>query len=152
MSDSTTVLCGNLTRDPEIRTTANNRALASFGLAVNRRYQVNGEWQEQTSFFDVVAWSDLAEHAAASLHKGDRIIVSGRMEQRTWEVDGAKRSKTEIVATDIGASVRFADVQVSRVSRAVQGAPPDDARVESGVATRVPVGVAAGSAVGEEPF
>jgi single-strand DNA-binding protein len=127
MSDSTSILSGNLTRDPEFRLTNNGKGLASFGLAVNRRYQVDGEWQEQTSFFDVVAWSDLGQHAAASLHKGDRVIVTGRMEQRTWEGgDGAKRSKVEIVASDIGASVRFAQVDVARVARSVPGAAPTD--------------------------
>ena len=127
MSDSTSILSGNLTRDPEFRLTNNGKGLASFGLAVNRRYQVDGEWQEQTSFFDVVAWSDLGQHAAASLHKGDRVIVTGRMEQRTWEGgDGAKRSKVEIVASDIGASVRFAQVEIARVARSAPGPASTD--------------------------
>lgn len=127
MSDSTSILSGNITRDPEYRVTNSGKGVASFGLAVNRRYQINGEWQEQTSFFDVVAWSDLGQRAAASLHKGDRVIVTGRMEQRTWETgDGAKRSKVEIVASDIGASVRFAQVEVARITRTEQGPPPAD--------------------------
>lgn len=129
MSDSTSVLAGNITRDPEFRTTNSGKGLASFGLAVNRRYQVDGEWQEQTSFFDVVAWSDLGRQAADLLHKGDRVIVTGRMEQRTWETgEGAKRSKVEIVAADIGASVRFANVQIARITRAEPAPPPDEAR------------------------
>ena len=149
MYDSSSILTGNITRDPEHRLTTSGRDITSFGLAVNRRYQVNGDWQEQTSFFDVVAWGELGKQAAQSLHKGDRVIVTGRMEQRTWDAeDGTKRSKVEMVAADIGASVRFASVTVSRVPRGDQGQPPDDARAGD----RVPVGVAAGSPVGEEPF
>ena len=77
MADNTVTLVGNITRDPELRFTQGGRAVASFGIAVNRRYQVNGEWQEQTSFFNVVAWGQLGENAAASLTKGARVIVTG---------------------------------------------------------------------------
>jgi len=82
MPDNTITLVGNLTRDPELRFTANGRAVASFGIAVGRRYQVNGEWQEQTSYFNITAWGQLGENAAASLSKGARIVVTGRLEQR----------------------------------------------------------------------
>ena len=78
--DNTVTLTGNLTKDPELRYTTGGRGVASFGLAVNRRYQVNGEWQEQVSFFNVVAWADLGENAAASLHKGNRVMVTGRFQ------------------------------------------------------------------------
>lgn len=109
---------GNLTRDPELRYTAGGRALASFGVAANRRYQVNGEWTEQVSFFDVTCWADLAEHVANCLTKGTRVVVHGRLEQRSWENDaGEKRSKIEVVADDIGASVRFTNVTVERLAR-----------------------------------
>jgi len=85
MADNTVTLVGNITRDPELRFTQGGRAVASFGIAVNRRYQVNGEWQEQTSFFNVVAWGQLGENAAASLTKGARVIVNGRLEQREYQ-------------------------------------------------------------------
>ena len=78
MATNTVTLIGNLTRDPELRYTTGGRGVASFGLAVNRRYQVNGEWQEQTSFFNVVCWAELGENVAASLGKGSRAIVTGR--------------------------------------------------------------------------
>lgn len=118
MSDNTTTLTGNITRDPEIRFTNSGKGVTNFGLAVNRRYQVGGEWQEQTSFFDVVAWGGLAEHAAESLTKGDRVVVTGRLDQRTWDTeDGDKRSKVELVATDIGASLRWATVEVTKATR-----------------------------------
>jgi single-strand DNA-binding protein len=86
-------LVGNLTRDPELRFTTGGRGVASFGLAVNRRYQVNGEWQEQVSFFNVVAWGELGENVAATLTKGSRAIVFGRLEQREYtNREGEKRT------------------------------------------------------------
>ena len=70
MADSTVTIVGNLTRDPELRFTAGGKGVASFGVAVNRRYQVNGEWQVKVSFFNVTAWDTLGENASASLTKG----------------------------------------------------------------------------------
>jgi single-strand DNA-binding protein len=118
MADNNVTLVGNITRDPELRFTQGGRAVAQFGLAVNRRYQVNNEWQEQTSFFDVVAWAQLGENAASSLNKGARVIVTGRLEQRSWETqDGEKRSKIEVIADEIGPSLRWATAQVERTDR-----------------------------------
>jgi single-strand DNA-binding protein len=118
MADSTVTVVGNLTRDPELRFTAGGRGIASFGLAVNRRYQVNGEWQEQVSFLNIVAWGDLGENAAASLNKGSRVIVTGRLEQRSYETNnGEKRSVVEIVADDLGPSLRWARAEVERTTR-----------------------------------
>lgn len=117
-SENNVTLVGNLTRDPELRYTTGGRGVASFGLAVNRRYQVNGEWQEEVSFFNVVAWGDLGENAAASLTKGNRIVVTGRLQQRSYETrDGEKRSVTEVIADDLGPSLRWAQAQVERISR-----------------------------------
>ena len=116
--DNTVTLTGNLTKDPELRYTTGGRGVASFGLAVNRRYQVNGEWQEQVSFFNVVAWADLGENAAASLHKGNRVMVTGRLEQRSYDTrEGEKRNITEVIADDLGPSLRWAQAQVERISR-----------------------------------
>ena len=92
-------------------------------MAVNRRWQDRStqEWQEATSFFDVVCWRDLAENVALSLTKGMRVVVTGRIEQRSWETDdGEHRSKVEIVAEEIGPSLRFATADVQRTRR--QGA------------------------------
>lgn len=111
-------LVGNLTRDPELRYTQGGRAVANFGMAVNRRYQMNGEWQEETSFFNVVAWAELGENAAASLSKGSRTIVFGRLQQREYENrEGEKRSMVEVVADDIGPSLRWAQATVERNER-----------------------------------
>lgn len=118
MADSIVTLVGNLTRDPELRFTTGGRGQAQFGLAVSRRYQVNNEWQEQTSFFNIVAWGSLGENAAASLHKGNRIIVTGRLEQRSYETkEGEKRSVVEVIADEIGPSLRWAQAQIERVAR-----------------------------------
>ena len=117
-NDNTVTLVGNLTKDPELRYTTGGRGVASFGLAVNRRYMVNNEWQEQVSFFNVVAWADLGENAAASLHKGNRVVVTGRLEQRSYETrEGEKRNVTEVIADDLGPSLRWAQAQVERISR-----------------------------------
>ncbi|WP_116999731.1 single-stranded DNA-binding protein [Desertimonas flava] len=118
MADNTVTLVGNVTRDPELRYTTGGRGVASFGLAVNRRYQSNGEWQEQTSFFDIVAWGTLGENAAGSLNKGTRVVVVGRLEQRSWDTqEGEKRSKIEVVADEIGPSLRWAKAEVEKIAR-----------------------------------
>lgn len=122
MADNTVTLVGNLTRDPELRFTQGGRAVATFGIAVNRRYQVNGEWQEQTSFFNVVAWGPLGENAAASLTKGARIIVSGRLEQREYQTQqGEKRTVVEVNADEVAPSLRYATAQVERTSSGKEG-------------------------------
>jgi len=115
---NTITVVGNVTRDPELRYLTSGTALAQLGLAVNRRYQQNGEWQEDTSFFDVVCWRELADNVSESISKGDRIIVTGRLEQRSWETqDGEKRSKVEIVADEVGPSLRWATAKVEKIRR-----------------------------------
>ncbi len=131
---STTTVVGNLTRDPEIRYTQDGQANVVFGVAVNRRWQdrMTQEWEEATSFFDVVCWRNQAEHVAMSLVKGMRVVVLGRLEQRSWENErGERRSKVEIVADEIGASLRFTTVEVQRGER--PGAAADDAPAEMAV-------------------
>jgi len=111
---------GNLTREPEIRYTRDGQATAVLGLAVNRRWQdrQTQQWEETTSFFEVVCWRELAENATLSLAKGMRVVVSGRLEQRSWETDeGERRSRVEIMADEIGPSLRFATADVHRTER-----------------------------------
>ena len=116
--DSTVTIVGNLTRDPELRFTAGGKGVASFGVAVGRRFQQNGEWQEKTSFFNVTAWDTLGENVAASLTKGTRVLVTGRLEQREYETtEGEKRNVVEIVADEIGPSLRWARAEVERIAR-----------------------------------
>ena len=113
-------LVGNITRDPELRFTPSGQPTATFGLAVNRRWQnkQSNEWEEATSFFDVVCWREMAENASESLAKGSRVIVTGRLEQRSWETqEGDKRSKVEVVADEIGPSLRWATAEVKKNDR-----------------------------------
>lgn len=96
------ILMGNLTRDPELRQTPNGQSVCSFSLALNRSYKdASGEWQEATDYIDVVAWSVLAERIAQYLTKGRRCLVQGRLQSRSWEQDGQKRSKVEVLASDV---------------------------------------------------
>jgi single-strand DNA-binding protein len=113
-------IVGNLTRDPELRFTPSGQATTTFGVAVNRRWQnrQTQEWEEATSFFDVVSWGQLAENVAQSLTRGTRVVVSGRLDQRSWEnQEGEKRSKIEITADEIGPSLRWATVNVTKNER-----------------------------------
>lgn len=95
-------LLGNLTRDPELRQTPAGQNVVSFSLALNRSYKdASGEWQEAVDYLDVVAWRELAERVAQYLHKGSRCLVQGRIQSRSWEQDGQKRIKVEVLANDV---------------------------------------------------
>jgi single-strand DNA-binding protein len=117
--DNTVTVIGNVTRDPELRYLNSGTALASFGVAWNNRYKDrNGEQVEDTSFFDVTCWRDLADNVAESISKGDRVIIYGKLEQRSWETqEGEKRSKVEIVADEVAPSLRWATAQVNKIRR-----------------------------------
>lgn len=118
--DNTVTVVGNVTRDPELRFTPSGQGVASFGIAVNRKWQnrQTNEWEEQTSFFDVVAWGSLGENVSESVTKGVRVVVTGRLEQRSWDTDkGEKRSKVEIVADDVAPSLRWATATVTKTER-----------------------------------
>lgn len=118
MADSTVTITGTLTRDPELRFTQGGRGVATLGVAVNYRYQRNNEWVEEASFFNVTAWGSLGENASGSLTKGMRVIVTGRLQQRSYETQqGEKRSVVEIIADEIGPSLRWATAQVERTQR-----------------------------------
>lgn len=116
---------GNLTRELELRFTPSGVATATSGVAVNKRWQnrQTNEWEESTSFYDIVIWRELAEHAAQSLSKGARVVVIGRLEQRSWETaDGEKRYKIEIVVDSngggIGPDLTYATAEVRRMEKA----------------------------------
>jgi single-strand DNA-binding protein len=96
------ILMGNLTRDPELRQTPNGQNVCSFSLALNRSYRnQSDEWQEATDYVDIVAWAALAERVSQYLTKGRRCLVQGRLQSRSWEQDGQKRNKVEVVASDV---------------------------------------------------
>ena len=95
------VLMGNLTRDPELRTTPNGSNVCSFSLAVNRTWRnASGEQQEAVDYIDCNIWGKPAEIINQYMKKGSGILVSGRLQQRSWEQEGQKRSKVEVVVED----------------------------------------------------
>ena len=100
---SKAIITGNLTRDPELRTTPNGSSVCSFSVAVNRVYRdTSGEQKEDVSFIDCSAWGKLAEMISQYAKKGSGVLVSGRLSQRSWEdkTSGQKRSRVEIVVED----------------------------------------------------
>ena len=100
---SKAIITGNLTRDPELRTTPNGASVCSFSVAVNRVYRdSNGEQKEDVSFIDCSAWGKLGEMISQYAKKGSGVLVSGRLDQRSWEdkTSGQKRSRVEIVVED----------------------------------------------------
>ena len=119
MSTNSVTLVGTLVDDPELRFTPSGVAMAKVRFAVSRRYQDrNQEWQEETSFFGGTCWREMAENVAESLSKGSRVIVVGRLEQRTWETqEGDKRSVVEVRIDEIGPSVRWATATVTKTPR-----------------------------------
>jgi single-strand DNA-binding protein len=132
-------IVGNLTRDPELRFTPSGQATTTFGVAVNRRWQnrQTQEWDEATSYFDVVCWAQMAENVAQSLGRGSRVVVSGRLDQRSWEnSEGDKRSKIEITADEVAPSLRWATVSITKNERrspdgGYSGPPAGDSRPAS---------------------
>ena len=96
------ILMGNLTRDPELRATPNGQSVCSFSLALNRSYKgADGNWTEVTDYVDCVAWGPLGERVSQYLQKGRPCLVNGRLQSRSWEQEGVKRSKVEVVASDV---------------------------------------------------
>ncbi|MCD6194761.1 single-stranded DNA-binding protein [bacterium] len=97
------IIAGNVTKDPELRTTPSGQSVTSFSVATNRKYKdASGELQETTEFHNVVAWGKLAELCTQLLHKGSGVLIEGRLQTRSWEgQDGVKRQTTEIVTENM---------------------------------------------------
>ena len=117
-ADNHTTIVGNLVEDPEVRFTNTGIAVTNLRVAVTQRVQQEGEWRDgDTSFFKVNVWRGQAENLAESLGKGDRVMVTGRLRQRSWETpEGDKRSVTEIEADEVGASLKWATAKVERAT------------------------------------
>jgi single-strand DNA-binding protein len=112
------IVMGNLTRDPELRSTPSGQQVASFAVATNRTWlDASGERKEAVEYHEIVAWGKLGELAAQYLAKGRKVMVVGRLQTQSWEKDGVKRQRTEIVASDVnfldapGAAVAGAESQ-----------------------------------------
>ena len=128
MSSNITII-GNLTRDPELTFLNNGSPSVKLGVAVNKRWQnrKTQEWEEKTSFFNVVCYGKLADNVSTSRPKGTRVVVSGRLEQRDWLTEsGEKRSVIEIIADDIGASLNSAHVSITRNAASVTAGAPEE--------------------------
>ena len=120
MPDNSVTLVGNLTQDPELRFTPSGVALARLSMAVNRRWlnRNTNEWEEEAHFFNATCWREMAENVSESLQKGSRVIVNGRLQQRSWETqEGERRSMIEVSIDEIGPSLRWATAAVTRTPR-----------------------------------
>ena len=95
------MLMGNLTRDPELRYTSNGSAVTSFGLAVNRKFKQGDEWKDDVCFVDITVWGKQGENCAEYLSKGRPAFIEGFLKFSTWESDGQKRNKLEVVANTV---------------------------------------------------
>ena len=124
---STLSIAGNLTATPELRNVNGGRSVVSFSVAENRRWaDKSGATEEAVTYLDVTAWGAMAEHIATSLHTGDRVLVTGRLEQRSWEgTDGQRHTKHELVATEVAASLRYAEASVTRAAKPAPGEDDD---------------------------
>ena len=112
MTEAAVSFAGNLTEDPEVRHTEGSIARAMFRVAVS------GRREQEASFFTVVVWRDQAEHAAESLAKGSRVVVVGRLQQRSWSAeDGSARSTVEVTAEEVGPSPRWATATTSKATK-----------------------------------
>jgi single-strand DNA-binding protein len=112
MTEASVSFAGNLTDDPEVRYTEAGIARVMFRVAES------GGREQEASFFTVVVWRDQAEHAAQSLSKGSRVVVIGRLQQRSWTAaDGSARSAVEVVAEELGPSLRWATATTTRTTR-----------------------------------
>jgi single-strand DNA-binding protein len=119
-NDNTVTIIGNATRDPELRYSGSGLQIASFSVAINQRKKNDaGEWEDgDPSYFDVTCFRELAENVAETIGKGTRVIVSGTLRQSSWETpEGDKRSKVEIVADEVGPSLRWATATVERMAK-----------------------------------
>jgi single-strand DNA-binding protein len=115
MTEASVSFAGNLTDDPEVRYTEAGIARTMFRVAVS------GRREQEPSFFTVIVWRDQAEHAAQSLSKGSRIVVMGRLQQRSWTAeDGSARSVVEVVAEELGPSLRWATATPVRAIRTAE--------------------------------
>lgn len=110
--DNNVTIVGNVTRDPELRFTQGGMAVASFGLAWNKRKK---DGEDEVSFFDVTCFRQMAENVAESIGKGSRVVVFGALQQNSWQTpEGDRRSKVEIIADEIAPSLRWATAEITR--------------------------------------
>ena len=115
------LLLGNLTRDPELRYIASGTAVCSFGIAVNEKYKSGDEWKEKVHFVDITVWGKQGENVAQYLNKGSQALIDGKLNYQTWEKEGEKRSKLEVVANN----VQFLDGKKASTDKGSSSKLPD---------------------------
>src|SRR6201992_3573454 len=123
--DTTITVIGNLTDDPELRFTPSGAAVAKFRVASTPRFmdKTSGEWKDgEPLFLSCTVWRQVAENVAESLSRGSRVIISGRLRQRTYETkEGEKRTVIDLEVDEIGPSLRHATAKVQKMSRSGGG-------------------------------
>ena len=159
--DITVTVIGNLTNDPELRFTPSGAAVASFTVASSSRVldKTTNEWKDGESvFMRCSVWRQYAENVAESLTKGTRVIVSGRLKQRSYETrEGEKRTVMELEVEDVGPALRFATAKVNRVQRQVGGFGEGSSAASAGSFSSAPTddpwasGAAGGAPAYDEP-
>lgn len=121
------MLMGNLTRDPELRYTASGAAVASFGLAVNRKFKQGDEWKDEVCYVDITVWAKQAENCTEYLHKGSPVFIEGRLNFQSWDGDdGKKRTKLEVVANNVQFLPRAGEAAPSGGGGGAQAPDKDD--------------------------
>lgn len=138
-NEATTIITGNLTADPELRFTQSGIAVASFTVASTPRIMRDGEWEDgEPLFMRCSVWRQQAEHLAESLTRGSRVIVHGKLSQRTWDdKEGNERTTIELEVFEMGASLMFAEVSVLKAERKAEPDPePEPAAKRTTTARR----------------
>ncbi|MDQ4143540.1 MAG: single-stranded DNA-binding protein [Actinomycetota bacterium] len=141
-SDNTVTLVGNITDDPELRFTPSGAAVANFTVAVNRRFKNGDRWEDKLDgFFRCSCWREMAENAAESLQKGTRVVVVGRLSQRSWEdQEGNKRSQVEVQVDEVAPSLKWATASIQKSQRSSGGGSQDSGGGSADWSTPAPVG------------
>ena len=148
MPDNSITVVGNVTRDPELKFLNSGQASIRLSVAVSRRWmnKQTNDWEERVSYFEVQAYGQLAENVANSVTRGARVLVTGRLEQRSWDTpEGEKRSAIEINADEIASSLRYATTVITKNPRAEGSTTPPRAAAPAAAGTP-------NYAFDEEPF
>jgi single-strand DNA-binding protein len=152
VADNQVTLVGNITDDPELRFTPSGSAVANFTVAVNRRIRQGDRWEDKLDgFFNCSCWRDMAENAAESLRKGTRVVVVGRLNQRSWEDrEGNRRTAVELQVDEVAPSLRWATAQIQKSQRSSGGAPQQGGGSGGGAGSESGGGAGSGSGGGDD--
>lgn len=153
MTDTFITVIGNMTDDPELKFLASGVALAKFRIASTPRVKDRdtGEWKDgEALFLSCTAFRQMAENIAESMQRGTRVVVQGRLKQRSYEKDGEKRTVYELDVEEIGPSLRYATAKVQKMGRSSQGQAPT--RGDDPWGSAAPAAPTGGSSFDEPPF